>query len=49
MTTYSLVKLQISRGKTEGMADILDVFLLAGRITTEQYTELMGMLVPVNA
>lgn len=44
--TYKLIKRMIDRGDYErtDMIDKLDVFLLAGRITTEQYTELVGMM-----
>lgn len=44
--TYKLIKRMIDRGDYEraDMIDKMDVFLLAGRITTEQYTELVGMM-----
>lgn len=44
MSTYYLCKKLIETGKTSGLLDKLDVFLLANRLTEEQYTELVGML-----
>lgn len=41
---YRTLKRMIERGNTEGMADKLDVFYAADKITKEEYTELMGML-----
>ena len=38
--TYKLCKLLAVRGKLT--ADMLDVYLAAGRITPEQYTELIS-------
>lgn len=38
--TYKLCKLLAARGKLT--ADMLDVYLAAGRITAEQYTELIA-------
>lgn len=40
--TYKLCKLLAARGKLT--ADLLDVYLAAGRITAEQYTELIAMV-----
>lgn len=37
--TYKLCKALAAKGKLT--ADMLDVYLAAGRITAEQYTELM--------
>lgn len=44
--TYNYCKKIIAGGKynKEEMMDKLDVFLLAGRITDEQYKELVGMM-----
>ena len=42
MTTYRLCKALAAKGKLT--ADMLDVFLAAGRITPEQYTELIALL-----
>lgn len=41
---YRTLKRMIERGNTEGMAEKLDVFYAADKITKEQYTELMAML-----
>lgn len=41
---YRVLKRMIERGQTEGMAEKLDVFYAAGKITEEQYTELTEML-----
>ena len=44
--TYARLKKLISRGAydKEDMLNKLDVFLLANRITEEQYQELVGMM-----
>ena len=42
--TYQLCKKLIESGKTFGLKNKLDVFLLANRITEEEYTELTEML-----
>ena len=42
--TYYLCKKLIESGKTAGLQDKLDVFLLAGRISEEQYNELTAMI-----
>jgi hypothetical protein len=34
----------IERGNTDGMAEKLDVFYAADKITREQYTELVALL-----
>lgn len=46
MTTYDLIRRMIARGAyvRADMIGKLDVFLLAGRIAPEQYTELVGMM-----
>lgn len=41
---YTCAKYLISQGRTEGLADKLDVLLLNSRLTDEQYTELIGMM-----
>lgn len=50
MSTYQLCKDLIAKGSSVVTADKLDVFLLAGRITNEEYTELMELLhaVPIE-
>lgn len=44
--TYNYCKKIIANGNynKDDMLDKLDVFLLAGRITDEQYKELVGLL-----
>ena len=42
---YKLMKKKIQReGLTEEIKNLLDVYLLGGRITQEQYEELMGLI-----
>lgn len=41
---YTCAKFLISQGRTEGLADKLDVLLLNNRLTQEQYTELVGLM-----
>lgn len=45
--TYTLLKNKITRGsyEKEKLISIMDVYLLFGRITEEQYTELIGLMV----
>lgn len=42
--TYKLCKKLIELGRTAGLMDKLDVYFAAGRLTEEEYTELVGML-----
>lgn len=42
--TYRMCKQLIALGKTEGLSDKIDLFLLAGKITEEQYSELIGLI-----
>lgn len=42
--TYRNCKKLIEAGRTEGMQEKLDVFLLANRITTDEYNELVSLL-----
>lgn len=44
MTTYELCKQLLYRGKLT--AKLLDGYFAAGRLTPEQYAELMGQLQP---
>lgn len=44
MSTYELCKKLLSRGKLT--AEQLDVFYAAGRLTAEQYQELLAALEP---
>lgn len=41
---YRTLKRMIERGQTTGMAEKLDIFYAADKITEAQYTELVGML-----
>lgn len=42
---YKLMKKKIQReGLTEENKNLLDVYLIGGRITQEQYEELMGLI-----
>lgn len=41
---YRTLKRMIERGQTVGMADKLDVFYAADKLTQAEYTELTGML-----
>lgn len=41
---YRTLKRMIERGQTEGMAEKLDIFYAADKITEEQYVELTNML-----
>ena len=44
MSTYELCKQLLRRGKLT--AQMLDVYFAAGRLSAEQYTELMAQLNP---
>ena len=41
---YRTLKRMIERGQTEGMAEKLDIFFAANKLSLENYTELIGML-----
>ena len=41
---YRTLKRMIERGNTEGMAEKLDVFYAANKITTDEYKELISLL-----
>ncbi len=41
---YRTLKRLIERGQTAGMADKLDIFYAADKITEAEYQELTGML-----
>lgn len=41
---YRTLKRMIERGSKEGMAEKLDIFYAADKITHEQYVELVAML-----
>lgn len=41
---YRTLKRMIERGQTVGMAEKLDIFFAADKLTEAEYTELTGML-----
>lgn len=41
---YRTLKRLIERGQTEGLEEKIDVFYAAGKLTDEEYDELMRML-----
>lgn len=41
---YRVLKRMIERGQTEGMAEKLDVFYAAGKLSEAEYTELTALL-----
>ena len=41
---YDLCKLLIDRGRTEGLAEKMDVYLAADRLTTEEYQALKDLM-----
>lgn len=41
---YRTIKRLIELGKTEGLADKIDVLYVAGKLTETEYNELTGML-----
>lgn len=41
---YRTLRRMIERGNTAGMAEKLDIFLAADRITIDEYNELTAML-----
>ena len=43
-TTYTLCAKLIRLGKTEGLADKIDIYHLNNRITDDEYNELTAML-----
>lgn len=46
---YILCKKLIALGKTDGLADKIDVYFAAGRLTAEQYEELISLLTEGDA
>lgn len=44
MMTYQLIKKLIASGKTYGLQDKADILFTCGRLTDEQYTEIVGLL-----
>lgn len=45
---YRTLKRMIERGNTDGIAEKIDIFFAAGKLTEAEYTELTAML-PTNA
>lgn len=43
-TVYNLCKMLIDRGRTDGLQDKMDVYLVADRLTPEEYQELAAQL-----
>ena len=41
---YRVLKRMIERGQTDGLAEKIDIFYAAGKLTEAEYTELTGML-----
>lgn len=41
---FRTLKRMIERGNTEGLAEKIDIFFAAGKLTTEEYTELTTFL-----
>lgn len=41
---YRTLKRMIERGQTDGIEEKIDVFYAAGKLTDEEYNELMAML-----
>lgn len=45
-STYKLVMRLIAIGKTDGLADKVDIYYANNRLTDEEYEEIMGILNP---
>ena len=41
---YRILKRMIERGQTDGLEEKLDIFFAAGKLTEEEYQELIDML-----
>ena len=41
---FNLCKLLITKGRTTGLQDKMDVYLAADRLTTEEYNELVALM-----
>lgn len=41
---YRTLKRMIEKGNTKGIADKIDIFFAAGKLTEEQYKELTALL-----
>lgn len=42
---YRTLKSLISKGRTEGLTEKIDIFYAAGKLTSEEYSELTSLLV----
>lgn len=47
-STYKLVMRLIAIGKTDGLADKVDIYYANNRLTDEEYEEIMSILNPVE-
>lgn len=45
---YRTLKRLIEKGRTEGLAEKIDIFFANGRLTETEYNELMGLLPTEN-
>lgn len=43
-SVFNLVKLLITKGRTDGLVEKMDVYLAADRLTTEEYQELTELM-----
>ena len=43
-TLYKVLKRMIEKGQTEGIEEKIDVFYAAGKLTDDEYNELISML-----
>ena len=41
---YRTLKSMIRKGNTDGLEEKIDIFYAAGKLTDDEYKELMGML-----
>lgn len=41
---YRTIKRMIERGQTEDIEEKIDIFFATGKLTNEEYQELLGML-----
>lgn len=46
---YRICKRMIQRGKTAGLAEKLDIFFAAGKLTADKYAELTALLAEKEA
>lgn len=44
MLLYRTLKRMIERGQTDGIEAKIDIFFAAGKLTEDEYSELIGML-----